>query len=806
MAKQKRLTKARSRKTRGINIASGRSIRGSISFGISSGRLKASATKGRPARLEIVAYQGGKIAPSGVRGDCVIDLAGAGFDKDNTVILENHKTDRDSRIGHATAQRIIPYGQRIEGTAGPLIDLRAIASAKSRATSQLVKDAKNDFPFQASVGGEIRASKFVARGETAVVNGMTHRGPFLHITKFIIREVSVVPLGADSSTSTRVAAKARTSERVTMTFAQWLKQMGISEKNLSASQKKAMLAQFNEMQTLKAKAAKTGRGIRETEDEPRRTKASTKSRIKARKRRAYAGGREVQPDDDDDTDDLDFDREDGVRAYGQRLAEESDRQDAIRATAQRFTEMDEEGEVEIKLGKKTYDIAAFQKHAIRSQMSASQFELTLHRQALPVLPRGPAIHVQAKDIKNDAMVASILRAHGVEANAKNEKNGKKYGYEHMFDEETLEASHLPQYQVNGSIQALLDMQIRSAGRYYGSSYRGNNDFLAEAWSASQDMRASRRMVQASGFSSLNIQYVLENVMNKSALAAFQAEEGIWREFVAVSSVKDFRPAVQYALDMQGAYKKVAQDGELKHVGMIDTKFSISADTYGAMIAIDRKTLKNDDLGVILAQASGIGMLGAQRIEESVFVLLLSNPSSFFAAGNKNYISGGSSALSITSLETARATFRKQVINGKPVNNGPDRIMVGTALEITAKKIYKDAGYTVATGGSGTAYFDSNEFQNKYRPIVTPWLDNTDITDQDGAAITGQSATKWYLFTPPSLPQGAAVKIAFVDGRQVPFFDQADTQFNIVGGIQMRSYLDWGVAMGRYQMALLSAGA
>lgn len=785
-------------------VASGKRIRSTISFGVSKSRIRASAgANGKVPTLDIVAYQGGKISPSGINSECVIDLQGTRFDNDQTIILENHKTDRDHRIGHATAQRIIPHGHRLEGKTGPLIDLKAVASAKSLATSQLVKDAKGGFPFQASVGGEIKAAVWIARGETAVVNGTRHQGPFLHIKKFVIREVSVVPLGADSSTSTRVAAKAKLSENTAMTFAHWLKQMGMTEKGLSASQRKAMFAQYKTMKTLQAKVASATK--EDDEDRPRRTKAGTKTRVKAENRRvkAFVGGRsrEVDPDDDDDDDD---DFEGNISAHRRRLLDETDRQDAIRAATANFEDADED--VEIRHAKKKYSLSAFQRYALRSGMSADAYELTVRRQALPTMPRGPAIHVQNKDVKNDALVASICRASGMEEDVTNKFSGKKYGLVHYFNEKTLEASHQPQYQINGSIQALLDMQIRAAGGYYASAYRGNNDFLAQAWEASQSMRASRQMVQASGFSSLNIQYVLENVMNKTALAAFQSAEGVWREFVAVSSVKDFRPAVQYALDLSGSYKKVATDGELKHVGMIDTKFSIQADTYGAMIAVDRKTLKNDDLGVILTQAMGIGMLGAQRIEESIFVLWLSNPSSFYAAGNKNYISGGSSALSITSLETARSTFRKQVINGKPVQNGPDRILTGTALEVTARKIYKDAGYTVATGTSGLAYFDSNEFQNKYRPIVSPWLDNTDITDQDGAAITGQSATKWALFCPPGLPQGASVKIAFVDGRQVPYFDQADTQFNIPGGIQFRSYLDWGVAMGRTQMSLLSAGA
>lgn len=801
-------------------LASGRRIRSSITFGVVNSRmLKGRGQTKAEKKFQIVAYNGGRMSPSGITSECVIDLQGTSFDNDHTVILENHKTDRDSRIGHATSQLIVTAGQRVEGVTGPTIHLSGRVSSKSRASREFVRDAKEGFPFQASIGGEIKAARFIQRGQSAVVNGQTHQGPFLHVKKFIIREVSVLPLGADSSTSTSLAAKAGSLSEITaMTFAQWLKSLGLTEKSLNAKQTKAMKAQFASLQKLTATATVEPDENDETEEDetedetPRRTVAQRNSRgmtvANANKRRRFVAGRlsrdevdDVDPDSDDD-DDSD---EDHISARRREAIAEDDRMSAIRATAAEF-EVENEDEVEIKVGKKTMGLAAFRRYALTSGMSADAFELQLRRASLPTMPRGPAIHIQNKDISNDAMVAALCRANGMVSSDTNKYNGKKYGYEHYFSEEVLEASEGRQYQIGNSIQALMDTQIRAAGMYHESADRSTRDFFGTAHEAYQKIAARSRMVRASGFSSLNIVYVLENVMNKSALAAFTAEEGVWRDFVSISPVKDFRPAVQYALDLSGSYKKVAADGELRHIGMVDTKYSIQADTYGAMITIDRKTLKNDDLNVIFAQAAGIGLLGAQRLEESVFVLLLSNPSSFFSAGNKNYISGGSSALSITSLETARSTFRKQVINGKPVSVSPDRILVGTALEITAKKIYKDAGYTVATGGSGTAYFDSNEFQNKYRPLVSPWLDNTDITDQDGAAITGQSATQWYLFPSPNLPQGAAVKAAFVDGRQVPYFDQADTQFSIPGGIQMRSYMDWGVAMGRTQLGFKSAGA
>ena len=146
-------------------------------------------------------------------------------------------------------------------------------------------------------------------------------------------------------------------------------------------------------------------------------------------------------------------------------------------------------------------------------------------------------------------------------------------------------------------------------------------------------------VRASGVSTISVTNILENTMHKSALASFDAVEVIWPFITGRQSLNDFRPHNLYKLDHSGAYRQVATDGELKHVSMVDSKFSLQADTFGAMITIDRKTIKNDDLSIILNQARDLGTLGAQRIEESIFVLLLSNPGSFYAAGNNNLITG-----------------------------------------------------------------------------------------------------------------------------------------------------------------------
>jgi hypothetical protein len=200
------------------------------------------------------------------------------------------------------------------------------------------------------------------------------------------------------------------------------------------------------------------------------------------------------------------------------------------------------------------------------------------------------------------------------------------------------------------------------------------------------------------------------------------------------------------------------------------------------------------------------LLGGQRIEESVFVLLLSNPGSFYDAGNGNLLTGGASVLGVDSLTTARTSFRNQVSsNGKPVGISPRVLLVPTTLETMANSLWS-VDRLDATGGTDDTVFTNNPHKGLYRPYISPYLNNTNITDQDGKAIAGQSDTQWYLFADPSSPLGASIVIGFVDGRNTPYFDESETSFNVPGGMQFRGYMDWGVAMHATELSIKSDGA
>jgi hypothetical protein len=258
------------------------------------------------------------------------------------------------------------------------------------------------------------------------------------------------------------------------------------------------------------------------------------------------------------------------------------------------------------------------------------------------------------------------------------------------------------------------------------------------------------------------------------------------------------------LTVNGKYAKVGASGELKHGEFSDEKLTLSGDTYGMILGLTRKDMINDDLNAFEQIPSALGRLGALAIEAAVFAMILGNAGSFFSSGNNNLIDPD---LDIDGLTAAALAFRNRVdAFGRPIMVRPDRILVGSQDEVLAGELFKEAAATWvdddASSTGGTRKVPGNPHVGKYRPIVSPYLNNTDILQMDGTAFTGQDSNQWYMLCNPSTL--AAFLIGFLNGKRTPVIESADSDFDHLG-MKWRSYHDWGVGQGDTEGAVKSEG-
>ena len=162
--------------------------------------LDAASTDGQPVKLrrfEMIAYSGGPMQLVGWRFPVVVDLTGLQSSAKPKVFLEH---DRASRVGHIDNVQI---KERTLGVTG-------VVSASGKAAQEVLADAANGFPWQASIGARALEVEWVPEGTSAQANGQTFKGPVNIARKSLLGEVSFVALGADDNTSAQIAAHKET--------------------------------------------------------------------------------------------------------------------------------------------------------------------------------------------------------------------------------------------------------------------------------------------------------------------------------------------------------------------------------------------------------------------------------------------------------------------------------------------------------------------------------------------------------------------------------------------------------------------
>ena len=304
-----------------------------------------------------------------------------------------------------------------------------------------------------------------------------------------------------------------------------------------------------------------------------------------------------------------------------------------------------------------------------------------------------------------------------------------------------------------------------------------------------------------GFSSMSLPSIMENVMNKTLLAAYQNTPIAAFDLCSVGTVTDFKEISRYRLLGTGGFQQVAADGELKHGKLSEQKYTNQADTYGQILMLTRKDIINDDLSAFMDIPRQMGRSGAESIDDHFFRLLLGNSPTFFSAGNANLLTGAATAFGPDSLTSAKTAFRKQKAgpggkakDQKPINIRPEYLVVPVELETEAELLMGSAQLMIDAQGAPTKIPVDNPHRNKYRIISAPHLSDT--------YYSGASAKAWYLFASPNvLP---AFEIVFLNGRRTPVIERVEMPPNMLG-MGFRSYIDFGVNSQDHRAAVKVAG-
>jgi len=625
--------------------------------------------KPRPRRFVMDAYTGGAMRVWGWRYPVVVDLTGLTVANGAKAYLQH---DPLARVGHLEGVEITDGRLRVTG----------VISSTSQAAREVVADADNGYPWQASVGVAVQEVEFVKEGQTAVVNGREFAGPINVVRRAVLKEVSFVSLGADDQTSASIAAKAGETSAMDET--------------------------------------KTTQVEQPTTEEPKKVEAAGGTEQVAPAGEAVQAG--------------------APKIEAEALIEETRRR--LAAEAKRIAEIRKvcagrHPDIEARAIEEGWDVVRTELEVLRAER-----------------PKPPAVIVRDEEVTGKVLEAAVCLAGGLS------------DVEKAFDEPTLEAASR-KFPRGISLQELL---LEAA--------------WANGWSG-RSFRADTRGVLEAAFSTVEISGILSNVANKFLLAGFDSVEQAWRQIAATRPVKDFKQVTSYRLTGGGTFVEVGPDGELKHATLGEESYTNRAKTYGRMLTITRQDLINDDLGALTQAPRRLGRgagLGLNRVFWSTFL----DNATFFTAARGNYASGATTALSLDGLTQAEQMFLDQTgPDGHPIAVMPKILLVPTSLNVTATQLMKSTEIRDTT--SGKKYGIANPHAGKFTVVVSTYLGNSQLA--------GYSTKAWYLLADPAdLP---VIEVAFLNGQQSPVIEQAEADFSVLG-IQLRGYLDFGVALQEYR--------
>ena len=203
-------------------------------FVIQAAGVAAAGEKAKNPRFTLSAYNGGPMRLNGWTHPVVVDMQGLSVAATKLPVYANHDTEDIDALLWQTGSVTIMQGK-----------LAAEGEVTGRSpTCQAVLDhAANGFEWQASIGATVDQTEFIAAGKTCLVNGQSVAGPVTIARKSTLGEISFVALGADTSTSARIAASA--AQERNMEFAEWVKaEFGLNAAELSEDQKAKLTAKY----------------------------------------------------------------------------------------------------------------------------------------------------------------------------------------------------------------------------------------------------------------------------------------------------------------------------------------------------------------------------------------------------------------------------------------------------------------------------------------------------------------------------------------------------------------------------------
>jgi phage major head subunit gpT-like protein len=215
------------------------------------------------------------------------------------------------------------------------------------------------------------------------------------------------------------------------------------------------------------------------------------------------------------------------------------------------------------------------------------------------------------------------------------------------------------------------------------------------------------------------------------------QRALWPQ--VATEVSTNLPVQNYAWLGRGAVMELFRD-EAREQGAVQYSYTLTDNIYKALFVVDRRTLEDEQYGLIKMRAGQLGDEPPRFQDQLVFTTLdtgFVNPcydgKTYFAANHQEgaaptQVNLSSASLSDTSLELAATTMMNyRDDKGVPMNIIPDTLIVGPALArrawslVASDVVVQQVGESTVGTGAVTKTDYANYFRGRYNVVVSPYI-------------------------------------------------------------------------------------
>ena len=625
--------------------------------------LKA-AEGGKPRRFSILAYSGGPLNVDDFDVPVIVDLDGLEIPGAIPILIDHTKS----------VEATLGVTDTITND-GATLSLGGVVTGVSAMAQQVLAQSAAGHQWQASIGAAVNEQEEIRAGQTVSVNGRDFSGPVIVARRSVLRETSVLPMGADHTTTVNLAASAANIKGAASmpTFEEWIISLGLDASTLTPENTAALQLAYE--------------AVTSTPAVPE----------------AVAMPAEMPMEEELPT----------ANAKGAKLDIQASLKDLRTKTAAHFHKV---GQIEVLAAGHSSIAAA----AIAGDWSLEKVELEVLKAS--AMKTRPTSFNGAQN--NPQNLPQVLEA--AVCMQRKHKNIEK-----EFDDKILQAAH-SQFRRGVGLQQMMLMAASANGMPLSAGMRIGAGNLREVM-----QYAFSNQIQA-GFSTLSLPGILSNVANKELLEGYMEEEQTWREVSRTSSVSDFKTATSYRLLDDMEYEELGAGGKIKHGKIGEESYTRQARTYAKMFALTRTDMINDDMSALDDLRNRVGRGAAKKLNRVFWTKWLDN-AAFFTAGRGNYITGATTTLltDYVGLGLALDAFdnlRTPSADGSKVPGGkfggtPSILLTpGGGISRVAEAIYVNQNI-----GGGTQTSEANIHYGKYKPVKSVFLNDSTISGGSATA-------------------------------------------------------------------------